>query len=186
MKKRNVYLTGFMGAGKSTIGPILANTLGWNYFDVDLEIEKKINKKIVEIFESKGEDYFREIERETIENLSKGSDLVISLGGGAIANRDNIDFLKQNGIIIYLKVSPEIVFERLRSKKDRPLLLSDKNENESKQSFINNVQRLLDTREVFYNQADYNISTDNISIGKVVDKLANLISNPDCFLNLKR
>lgn len=186
MKKRNVYLTGFMGAGKSTIGPILANTIGWDYFDVDLEIENKIKRKIVEIFESDGEEYFREIERETIKNLSKGNNLIISLGGGAIAYRNNIDFLKQNGVIIYLKVSPAIVFERLKSRKDRPLLLSGKSENESKQSYINNVERLIESREVFYNQADYTFSTDNISIGKVVDKLAKLISNPNFFLYLKR
>ena len=175
-----------MGAGKSTIGPILANTIGWDYFDVDLEIENKLNRKIVEIFKLDGEAYFREIELETIKNLSKGNDLIIALGGGAIAYRNNIDFLKQNGVIIYLKVSPAIVFERLKSRKDRPLLLSGKIENESKQSFIDKVQRLLVTREVFYNKADYIFSTDNISIGKAVDKLANLISNPDFFQNLKR
>ncbi len=186
MKKRNVYLTGFMGAGKSTIGPILANTIGWDYFDIDIEIENNIKRKIVDIFESEGEEYFREIERETIKNLSKGNNLIISLGGGAIAYRDNIDYIKQNGAIIYLKVSSAVVFERLKAKKDRPLLLPGKSENESKQSYINNVDRLIKSREVFYNQADYIISTENISIGKVVDKLANLISNPDFFQNLKR
>ncbi len=175
-----------MGAGKSTIGPILANTIGWDYFDVDLEIENKLNRKIVEIFKLDGEAYFREIELETIKNLSKGNHLIISLGGGAITYRNNLDFLKQNGVIIYLKVSPAIVFERLKSKNDRPLLLSDKIENESKQSYLSNVEKLITTREVFYNQADYTISTENISIGKVVDKIANLISNPDFFQNLKR
>ncbi len=62
MKKNIYYLTGFMAAGKSTIGPILANTLGWNFFDLDKEVEKQEGMKIVELFESKGEDYFRDIE----------------------------------------------------------------------------------------------------------------------------
>ena len=71
MKNNIVYLTGFMGAGKSTIGPILANTLGWNYYDLDKVIEEKIGKKIKQIFEEEGEIFFRETERDVLTDLLK-------------------------------------------------------------------------------------------------------------------
>ncbi|HEY6436933.1 MAG TPA: shikimate kinase, partial [Ignavibacteriaceae bacterium] len=79
MKKKLYYLTGFMAAGKSTIGPILANTLGWDFFDLDKEVEKHVGMKIVELFEQKGEDYFRKMETAILNNLSENDESIISL-----------------------------------------------------------------------------------------------------------
>ena len=112
MKKRIYYLTGFMAAGKSTIGPILANTLGWNFYDLDKEIEKQVGMKVVEIFREKGEEYFRNAETEILKKLSTEDEAIISLGGGAIASNDNFKIIKSTGKIIYLKFSPEMAYKR--------------------------------------------------------------------------
>jgi len=181
MKHHIIYLTGFMGAGKSTIGPILANTLGWNYYDVDQVIEKKLGKKISEIFSGEGEDFFREVERQTFTELSNSDNIIISLGGGAVANQSNLDFFKKNGKIIYLKVSPEVAYERLKFKNDRPLLTGGASGGLSKKDFIGRLQSILSKREKYYDQADYTILTDGISIGKTVDKIANKILSGEFF-----
>src|SRR5690606_40072973 len=88
--KQIIYLTGFMGSGKSTIGPILANTLGWDFYDLDRVIENKTGKKVREIFEQDGESFFRSLETETLEELSELDKTIISLGGGTMANAENI------------------------------------------------------------------------------------------------
>lgn len=81
MNKKVVYLTGFMGSGKSTIGPILANTLGWDFYDLDNLIENKTGMKIREIFEAYGEDHFRKLERQTLLEITDEVNIVVSLGG---------------------------------------------------------------------------------------------------------
>ena len=123
MKKKIYYLTGFMAAGKSTIGPILANTLGWDFYDLDKEVEKKEKLKVVEIFERKGEEYFRKTETDLLKKLSEDDEVIISLGGGAIASDINFGIIKSTGKIIYLKSSPEMAYKRLRFKKDRPAFI---------------------------------------------------------------
>jgi len=112
-KKSLIFLTGFMGSGKSTIGPILANTLGFQYLDVDQHIEQKTNKRVAEIFSSEGEQVFRNLERNTLLELSELNHLVISLGGGTIANEENCQLVLQKGILVYLKLSPDEIIQRV-------------------------------------------------------------------------
>ncbi len=95
-----------MASGKSTIGPIVANTLGWIFFDLDKEIEKRENRKITKIFEEDGEDYFRHIETEILKNISNSENLIISLGGGTMIIQENREFIKKNGKLIFLLSSP--------------------------------------------------------------------------------
>lgn len=170
-----IYLTGFMTSGKSTIGPILANVLGLEFFDLDKEIEKEEKKSVVEIFETKGEQYFREAEFNMLKNVTLRDKIVISLGGGTITYIQNFNLLKENGKIIYLKVSPEILYKRLKNKIDRPLfrdlVLGDKSED----FFLERIKELLDKRKEFYEQADLIIETDLQPIGKTVDKVAKKI-----------
>jgi len=173
-KKNIIYLTGFMGAGKSTIGPILANTFGWDYYDLDKVIEKKIGKKIKEIFKDDGEKYFRDAERDILKELSKGKNLIISLGGGTIANPANLQTLKYTGDIVYLKVSPEEIFKRVAFKKDRPLL-NPNDEKVSGEVLMEKILRLYNERKKFYEQADIIIDTDNTSVGQTVDEISKLI-----------
>jgi shikimate kinase len=177
MNKRIYYLTGFMAAGKSTIGPILANTLGWDFFDLDKEIEKKEGMKLVELFKKKGEDYFRGAETGLLRELSEKDKAVISLGGGAIASDANFRIIKSTGRIIYLKSSPEMAYKRLRFKRDRPAFHFEGEEVPSQEEFLERINELLDSRKKYYEQADFVIDTDNQSVGKTVDIIAKYIMN---------
>ena len=165
-----------MGSGKSTIGPILANTLGWDFFDLDKLIENKTGKKIRDIFEQEGEGHFRKIETDTLREISESKNIIISLGGGTIANKENIEIMKNTGKIIYLKVSLDTVYHRLKYKKDRPALTKSDSESLSKEEMTNRINELMDTRAQYYEQADYTIDTDNNSLGKTVDNIVKIIS----------
>lgn len=179
-KKNIIYLTGFMTSGKSTIGPILANVLGWTFYDLDRVIEEKENLTVADIFEFKGEEYFRKIESEKLYELSVKSKVVISLGGGAITSDQNLQLIKNSGILVYLKVSPEVLYKRLKNKVDRPLfkdfVLDEKNKND----FIERIKSLLEQREKNYEQAELIINTDETKLGYTVDKIAKQIES---FLN---
>lgn len=175
-KVERLYLTGFMTSGKSTIGPILANVIGWTFKDLDREIEKIENKKVVEIFESNGEEYFRSIEHKLLSEFSRQNNLVLSLGGGTIIIQKNLELMKNSGKIIYLKSSPEMIYQRIKNKIDRPifkdLVLSEKSR---PQDFIDRIKNLQQEREPFYSSADFFIDTDKTRIGVTVDKLVKII-----------
>lgn len=175
MKKNIIYLTGFMGAGKSTIAPILANTLGWDNCDLDKVIEEKTGLKIKEIFESSGENEFRRIEAETLIELSSGDNIIISLGGGTICFSGNLSVAKSSGIIIYLKTSVEAVYNRLIYKNDRPVLNLNEEEDLTKESALEKINQIYAVRKPYYEQADFIVETENIPIGRTVDHLARLI-----------
>lgn len=175
MIKKIVYLTGFMASGKSTIGPILANTLGWDFFDLDKLVEQSANKSIRKIFEEDGEEYFRNLETETLKKTIELENYIIALGGGTIASEINIEIIKSAGFLIYLDSSPEETYNRLRFKRDRPALLFDGEEEPSKIKFLEKINSLLQTRIKYYNQANVKINTDNIPVGRTVDKLSHLI-----------
>ncbi|MBT8380101.1 MAG: shikimate kinase [Ignavibacteria bacterium] len=174
--KRNVfYLTGFMASGKSTVGPILANALGWIFFDLDKEIEKKEEMKITEIFELKGENYFRKIENELLKTLSKNNNAIISLGGGTVASEENFNLIVSSGKIIYLKSSPEAAYKRLKYKRDRPALLFEGDDLPTEKEFTDRINSLLEKRKKYYERADYIIDTDHFPVGKTVDKISRII-----------
>lgn len=164
-----------MGSGKSTIGPILANTLGWDFFDLDKVIEQNAGMKVSEIFNNQGEKYFRELERRTLLELTVQKKAIISLGGGTLTNEENINLIKKTGKLIYLKVSPESVYLRLRYKRDRPLLTIDGTINLDKSQFLSKINPMLETRKKYYEQADITIDTDIESIGKIVDRMVKII-----------
>ncbi|NWF49844.1 MAG: shikimate kinase [Ignavibacteriaceae bacterium] len=174
---KNVYLTGFMASGKSTIGPILANTIGWDFFDLDDVIEKKERKKVREIFEEKGEEYFRKVETECLTELSLRENLVISLGGGTVASDKNCSIIKNTGVLIYLKSSPEMAYKRLRFKRDRPQLLFPGDDEPDKSKFINRINLLMEKRIKYYEQADFVIDTDSKPVGKTVDLISAYLRN---------
>lgn len=174
MKKNLIFLTGFMASGKSTIGPILANTIGWDFLDLDKVIEEKTSKKIVDIFREEGEKFFRELETKTLTEITVLNKYVISLGGGTIENEENLKMIINNGILVYLETSPEAAFKRLRFKRDRPALLFDDHE-PTKEEFINRINTILSRRLKYYNQADIKINTDNKPVGITVDQLVKIL-----------
>ena len=118
---KNIVLTGFMGSGKTTLGRSLAEAYSRTFVDIDAYIEREQKKSICEIFSEEGEDSFRAYERNAIRLVSKKSGLIIALGGGAISEH-NVRLLKENGIILFLHITPETAYERLKADDSRPLL----------------------------------------------------------------
>lgn len=171
--QKRIYLIGFMTSGKTTLGKILANVLGWDFYDLDKVIEEEQKMQVHEIFTNKGEEFFRNYEVEKLKELSEKEYVVISLGGGTPTNDFVVDFINRNGFVIYLTVKPENLYKRLKNKIDRPLfrdlVLS---ENITEEEFTKKISALLSAREKFYKKADLEISSDATRIGKTVDFIA--------------
>jgi len=146
---RNIYLLGFMGTGKTKVGKSLAKRLSRPFLDTDDLIQKKAEMTIPEIFKTKGEAGFRQLEKAVIVNVSKRSKTVISLGGGAVIDPDNWKLISQSGLTIGLSYPPEIILYRMEKKSDRPLL-DEKKYGEK----FERIQALLKSRESYYQRAD--------------------------------
>ena len=154
------YLIGMMGSGKSSVGKLLANKLHFSNIDIDKEIEKDEKLSIKEIFEKKGENYFREIESKYL--LGKRNSAVVSCGGGIILNKKNREFLRTNGYTIYLKSSIPTLEKRLLNKSSRPLLNNDN----LKETLIN----IYSKRKTLYTSAaNTTIITDRRSVKEVCE-----------------
>jgi shikimate kinase len=170
-KKSLIYIAGFMGSGKSTIGPILANTLGFEFVDIDKFVEKKAQKRIVDIFASEGEQAFRAIEYMSLKEVAALDHCVVSLGGGTIANEENFRLIRESGIIVYLQLSPEEILQRVHHRTDRPLLTSTDGTKLPMEEIQHRVKDLLRRRELFYSRADVVIQTDRKRVGATVDEI---------------
>ncbi|WVH08807.1 MAG: Shikimate kinase I [Fluviibacter phosphoraccumulans EoVTN8] len=118
----NIFLVGLMGAGKSTVGRILARRLGKRFVDTDHEIEKRNGVTIPVIFEIEGEDGFRRREQEVLADLAQEKDLVLSTGGGIVLKPENREVLRNRGFVVYLNARPELLAERTKHDRTRPLL----------------------------------------------------------------
>ena len=154
------YLIGMMGSGKSSVGKLLANKLQFSIIDIDKEIEKNEKLSIKEIFEEKGENYFREIESKYL--LRKRNSAVVSCGGGIVLNKKNREFLRTNGYTIYLKSSIPTLEKRLLNKNSRPLLNNDN----LKETLIN----IYSKRKTLYTSAaNTTIITDRRSVKEVCE-----------------
>ena len=122
MMNKNIILCGFMGCGKTTVGENLKKKSGMNLIDTDAYIEKTNNMTVSEIFEKYGEEYFRELEYRACKELSQKRGVIISTGGGALTFERNVKVLKDTGTIILIDVPLEVLKERLKYDKTRPLL----------------------------------------------------------------
>ena len=159
-----IFLIGFMGSGKSTIGRKLANKLSYTFYDLDKEIEHKEGSSIAEIFSKKGEQYFRKLESEVLSTLSNENQ-VIALGGGTPCYADNMEFINQTGTSIYLKYNAGILFSRLVKAKSQRPLLAGKTDEELK-AFI---EEKLTERELFYKQSEYIIESPNLTTEELLN-----------------
>ena len=166
-----IFLTGFMGSGKSTIGPILANTIGYSFVDLDLLIEQREKRKIGDIFKEEGEGKFRELERAFLVEVSKSPRTVISLGGGTVADETSLELVKKTGLLIYLKADAQYIYKRLRTKSDRPMLRTAEGELMDADQLQERIGELLSKREQFYSQAHIIVHTDDKKIGNTIDEL---------------
>ncbi|KAF0150817.1 MAG: shikimate kinase [Ignavibacteria bacterium] len=172
-----IYLTGFMTSGKSTIGPILANVLGLEFFDLDHEVEIEEKLTVVEIFEKHGEQYFRESEAKLLNKLSEIDNIVVSLGGGTITNKSNFEMMKSTGKIIYLKVSANTLLKRLKHKTDRPIFRDMVLGNYKEEEFLKRIRDLLEKRKELYERADIIIDTEITPLGQTIDRIAKNIKH---------
>lgn len=154
-----VFLVGFMGSGKTTIGKKLANYLKYDFIDLDKLIEAKAGMSIVDYFAAHGEEQFRELEREVLQKTSYPEHVIIATGGGAPCYGDNMDWMNQNGTVAYLSMNPRGLASRLEhSTADRPLIKHLKNED-----LVNFIADKLKEREPFYNKAKYVVSASDLT-----------------------
>jgi shikimate kinase len=164
-----LFLTGFMGAGKTTIGRALADELSLTLFDTDELIERAMKKTINAIFEDEGELAFRNYEHKVLQNVS-GQSVIVTTGGGIVTREENRQCMKKNGIIIYLHSDPETILERLREDATRPLLRENKKEM---------IGQLFEARLPYYLEADYVVNTTGKSVNTVVTEITGfLIRDP--------
>jgi len=145
-----LYLAGFMGSGKTTIAKILSDHVGWDYVDVDAEIEKAEGITIAQIFDTRGEAEFRRIETETIKKLVRkiecGMPMVIALGGGAFVQPGNFELMENNGLSIWLDCPFEVILQRLGDTDNRPLARD-----------LDGLRALYESRREGYSKADFHI-----------------------------
>ena len=164
----NIVLIGFRGTGKSTVGRLLAKRLERDFIDSDKYIEDSTGKTIKSIFEEDGEEGFRQIEADTIAELSKADNKVISAGGGVVLREENVNNLKDNGFLILLEATPEIIHNRIAQDKNttqqRPSLTDKKP--------LDEIKHLIEQREHAYkNAADYTINTSYVSCEDIVNEI---------------
>ncbi len=154
-----VFLIGFMGSGKTTIGKKLANYLKCEFIDLDKLIESKVGMSIVNYFELHGEVAFRELERDILQKTEFPESVIIATGGGAPCFGDNMEWMNKNGLVAYLSLPPKALASRLEhSKTDRPLIRHLKGD-----ELIDFISRKLQEREEFYNQAKYVVSASDLT-----------------------
>lgn len=163
-KNNSIILTGLPGSGKSTVGKFLSDKTGFGFIDLDSLIEENEGLKITEIFAKFGEKYFRTLETGMIKTLKSKNSFILSTGGGTFQNEDNILLLKNLGTVFYLNVSPDIIYERIKGDKTRPLL----NTKDPKAALFD----LLLKRDENYKKADYTVNA-----AQNVDDTANEILN---------
>ena len=173
---KRIILIGYMGSGKTTVGRALAKTVGLPFYDLDWYIESRMRKKVSDIFAERGEAGFREIERNMLHEVAEFEDVIISCGGGTPCFFDNMDYLNQQGQVVWLHCEPEVLQKHLlMGKGDRPLL-----KGKTPDELIDYIREQLAYREQFYAKARYKLDVslmdnyDKISI--TVEKLQELLN----------
>lgn len=167
-----IYLIGYMGSGKSTLGQDLASVFGVSWLDLDDEFELRYKVSIPAFFEKYGEIIFRELEHKVLTNISLIPDLVVSTGGGAPCYHDNIKLMNQTGITIYLHALPELLISRIEfSARKRPLFQQMKGED-----FFQKITMHLQNRKPFYTQANITIEAKNPDIEDLKKKILDYTS----------
>lgn len=159
----NIALIGFMGAGKSSVGHLVAEQLHFDYLDTDDVIQSRTGRAITEIFATDGEPAFRKMESDLVKELAQRTRTVISTGGGLPVNPENLAGLKTCALVVCLWASPEKIWERVRHQSHRPLLHDPDPQRK--------IRELLAVREPFYKQADVLLNTDLRSVREVAQQV---------------
>ena len=165
---KNIVFLGMMGSGKTTIGSLVSKKLNLNFFDIDEFIEKKIGEKISEIFNKKGEKFFRDIEEKTTLEILKKKNVVIALGGGAFINANIRREVLRNHISFWLKLDDKTILKRIKKNSKRPIA-----HNLSTEKLI----QLIKKRTEIYSKALYSVKCDNMSKNDIAKKVINIYEN---------
>lgn len=166
--KKNIFLIGFMGAGKSTVARCLHRRYGMEWLEMDREIERSEGMPISEIFCQKGEEYFREKETELLLSLENKEHTVVSCGGGAPLRACNVEAMKKSGVVVFLTARPETILERVKDSHDRPLLEGRKD--------VKSISELLSGRmEKYEAAADVLTATDGRSAEEIAEEIYRLL-----------
>ena len=160
--KKNIVLLGMMGSGKSTIGSLIAKKLNVTLIDIDKKIEKMQNQRIGQIFELKGEAYFRELEFNVTVQSLKDKNKIISLGGGAFMNKELRKIIKYNSSTFWLHWNADTLINRIKNNNKRPVV---------KDMSHSDMKKLISERNKIYNFSDYKIICENLKRGEIVDKI---------------
>ena len=160
---KNIYLIGFMGAGKTSVGRILAEKLGLEFCDLDESIEAECGKTISTIFSEHGEDFFRDLESRKLRSISHNGGQIIATGGGIVLQQENWEIMKESGTTVYLKASADVLWSRITSDTSRPLLQVEKP--------FEKVKELLSMRMPLYQKADLVVNSEYKSPENVADDI---------------
>lgn len=152
---KNIVLVGLSGSGKSTLGNILSSLSGYALVDTDAIIVKLQNRSINNIFETNGEEFFRTLETQVSKEISAFDKQIISTGGGIVLKEKNLEYLKQNGVVFYLKTSVNTLLKRLEGDNTRPLLKTD--------DVKKKLENMLEIRGKLYEKADVTIETNKLT-----------------------
>jgi shikimate kinase len=174
----NIYLTGFMGSGKSTAGKRVAALLRWRFEDIDRLVERKEGMKVSEIFSARGEEYFRSAESDALREVSARTRTVVACGGGTPCSQANLSIMKSTGIVVYLRLPVEILVSRLRRHgNDRPLV-----SNADPAEMTGRVSTLLAERSHWYEQADLIIDTAVTDEEEMTSQIAEMVRSKGAYL----
>ena len=153
-----IFLIGYMGAGKTTLGKAFAREMSLNFIDLDWFIEERFHKTVQQLFLERGEDGFRELERKMLHEVAEFEDVVVSTGGGTPCFFDNMEFMNRVGKTVFLDVHPDGLFRRLRVAKQQRPILQGKEDDELKAFIV----QALEKRAPFYTQAQYIFNADEL------------------------
>lgn len=153
-----IFLIGFMGSGKTTLGRKLASRMGYEFIDLDHKLEQQVELSIAEYFQIFGEDAFRKLESDVLKRTAYPENAIVSTGGGLPCYFDNMDWMKANGKSVYIKLSPKTLADRLETGKEERPLLQDKHGD----ALVAFIEQKLVEREGFYSQAS--IIIDGLSL----------------------
>lgn len=165
---KNIVLIGFMGTGKTAVGRRLAQRLRREFIDTDARIEEITGKTITQIFARDGVVRFRSEEALLVKKLAGREGLVISTGGGLVLDPENVRLLRQNGVLVAVTAAPEVIFDRVKSKRSRPLLL--------KGDLQELIQTLLKEREGVYDVAEFTVDTSSCGVDWAVEQIVHYLS----------
>ena len=155
---KRIFLIGYMGTEKTTLGKLIAKEMNLSFIDLDAYIENRYHKSISDIFAEKGEEGFRKIEREMLEEVSGIENVIVATGGGAPCFFDNMEYMNRSGITVYLKSSVKILFSRLRLASSNRPIIKGKSDDELQEFIGINLQK----REPFYSKASYTFDSDQL------------------------